>query len=72
MKDVTFKFENDAAAAHFLSWLCESGEQGYWQWMECREAEEDGPITAVSFEYHPDGIFGGGPIVATCGRLDTP
>lgn len=46
------KFANEAAAAHFASWLCGQGEQDYWLWMECREQEEDGDITAVSFHYH--------------------
>jgi hypothetical protein len=24
------EFDNEAAAKHFLLWLCESGEQEYW------------------------------------------
>ena len=46
------KFANEAAAAHFASWLCGSGEQQYWDWMEYREEEEEGDITATSFHYH--------------------
>jgi hypothetical protein len=46
------KFANEAAAHHFASWLCGAGEQDYWQWMECREQDEDGDITAVDFDYH--------------------
>ena len=46
------KFANEAAAAHFALWLCESGEQSYWDWMEYRESEDDGDITATSFHYH--------------------
>lgn len=46
------KFANEAAAAHFALWLCESGEQDYWNWMEYREPEEEGDITATSFHYH--------------------
>lgn len=46
------KFANEAAAAHFALWLCESGEQQYWDWMEYRESEEEGDITATSFHYH--------------------
>ncbi len=48
------KDENFDAADHFLTWLCESGEQHYWDWMEVRESEqepEDPPITVVSFKY---------------------
>lgn len=73
-KEVTIKFSNDDAAHHFLIWLCESGEQQYWQWMECREQEESGDITAVDFDYHGGTLkgeeFGKHPIIATCGRLD--
>jgi hypothetical protein len=46
------KFANEAAAEHFASWLCGSGEQQYWEWMECREEDEEGDITATSFHYH--------------------
>tara|TARA_R110000803_G_scaffold116216_1_gene184826 strand:- start:323 stop:553 length:231 start_codon:yes stop_codon:yes gene_type:complete len=40
-----------AAAKHFINWLCGQGEQNYWVWMECREDEEAGPITATRFKY---------------------
>jgi len=50
--DLVIKFPNKKAAEHFASWLCGAGEQDYWQWMECREEEEDGDITATSFHYH--------------------
>lgn len=73
MKDVVIKFDNEEAAEHFITWLCESGEQDYWEWMRYREEEEDGNITAVNFEYHggsDDGEFGKHPITTTCGRLD--
>lgn len=49
---ISIKFANAAAARHFASWLCGAGEQDYWQWMECRESEEEGDITAVAFDYH--------------------
>jgi hypothetical protein len=53
-KETTIKiiFANEEAAHHFAIWLCESGEQQYWEWMEYREREEKGDITAVSFHYH--------------------
>ena len=51
-KDLTIKFDSEEAARHFALWLCESGEQEYWEWMRVRESEEPGDITAVSFGYH--------------------
>lgn len=77
------EFDNPEAAEHFAVWMTESGEQQYWDWMEVRETEEDGPITA-RFEYHvikdaskasndPEryGEFlGNNTIIAKCGRLD--
>jgi hypothetical protein len=49
---ISIKFANEEAAHHFASWLCESGEQQYWDWMECAEERLDGDITATSFHYH--------------------
>jgi len=66
--DLTIKFESPKAAEHFKSWLCGQGEQSYWRWMECREGEEDGPITALRFDYWTEGPV----ITAECGRLDAP
>lgn len=82
--DITIKFDNKEAAMHFASWLCESGEQSYWDWQEIRESEEDGDITAIEFDYHGDkeekkigskkygyGTFMGDNIIrTTCGRLN--
>lgn len=53
-KTLTFEFENVEAANHFKLWLCESGEQGYWEWMDYYEQEEDGNITGLQFEYHSE------------------
>lgn len=64
---ITFKFANVEAAEHFKVWMCESGEQGYWEWMEYREQEEDGDITGLRFNYHNDD---GSVIPVECGRLD--
>jgi hypothetical protein len=50
--DLVIKFANKEALRHFAVWLCESGEQSYWDWMEYREGEEGGDITAVTFNYH--------------------
>ena len=49
---IKIEFDNAKIAEHFASWLCESGEQQYWDWMEYREQEESGDITATSFHYH--------------------
>lgn len=48
---VEIVFDNPEAAEHFALWLCESGEQKYWEWMRIREEEEDGDITAINFDY---------------------
>lgn len=64
-------FANEKARDYFLSWLCGSGEQHYWDWQEAREEEEDGPITATSFDYHaPNGGNFGPKVHASCGRID--
>lgn len=69
-KKVTIEFSNEDAAHHFASWLCGSGEQQYWEWMRCREEDEDGPITALSFDYHKaNGGKFGTKILTECGRL---
>lgn len=64
-KVLTFEFENEAAANHFKTWLCESGEQQYWDWMEYREQEEKGNITGKDFDY-----WNGATIKVACGRLE--
>jgi hypothetical protein len=80
---VKIEFDSKSAADHFATWLCESGEQSYWEWMECREQEQAGNITAKQFHYHgvedetkaeddPDryGKFmADNTIRTTCGRL---
>lgn len=59
-----FEFDSAEAAQHFKDWLSASGEQGYWDWMECREAEEFGPITGTVLNYES-----GNTITVKCGRL---
>lgn len=66
--ELTLKFENQKAAEHFLVWLSEAGEQDYWNYMECREEEEEGLITGTQFNYHEPG---GGIVIIKCGRLDS-
>lgn len=66
------EFANKIAAQNFLHWLCNRGEQWYWQDMEVREDWDKNPnITAVSFDYHTanDGNFGP-KVIAKCGRMD--
>lgn len=64
--EVKISFANEEAARHFMIWLSEQGEQDYWTWMECREQEEDGKITAVRFDYDTKDFT----IETTLGRLD--
>lgn len=78
------EFDNPEAAEHFASWLCGSGEQQYWDYMEYRERDEDGDITATEFHYHgPEDktkaiddpkrygkFMCDNTIRTTCGRLD--
>lgn len=47
------EFSNRKAMEHFARWLCGSGEQEYWTWMECQESNEPDAkdITATRFEY---------------------
>lgn len=59
-------FDNEKAAKHFIKWLSEQGEQDYWTWMECREQEETGNITATEFKYRLKDLA----IDADCSRLD--
>lgn len=69
---LTIEFSSKTVRDHFATWLCELGEQDYWQWMEYREQELNGKITAISFDYHDErGKFLGDGIVRTsAGRLD--
>lgn len=62
---VEINFENEAAAKHFARWLCGQGEQDYWIWMEEREFEESGNITAKSFDYD----YENNVINTRCGRI---
>lgn len=78
------RFANEAAAKHFAHWLDGAGEQMYWEWMQCREDEEEGDITALRFHYHGEedqtkavndptryGEFMADNIIrTTCGRMD--
>jgi hypothetical protein len=62
--NLIIKFTNPKIAEHFKAWLCGAGEQYYWTWMECREEEEEGDITALDFDYQ-----NGNVIETKCGRL---
>lgn len=68
---LTIEFDNPEARKHFALWLCGSGEQYYWEWMEAREGDEDGSITATELNYFKEEKFlGDNTIRTTCGRLD--
>jgi hypothetical protein len=70
---ISFHFDNEEAAQHFLVWLSESGEQEYWDWMEYREEDEEkGDITALDFDYWSlnEGKTFGPKIKMKCGRMD--
>ena len=41
-------FPNKKSAKAFMNWLCESGEQDYWTFMECQDDHEH---LMVSFDY---------------------
>lgn len=64
---LTFDFDNEEACNHFKLWLCEQGEQSYWEWMQYREEEEldKKDITGIEFEY-----WEGQVIKVSCGRMD--
>ncbi len=51
ISNVLFQFDSEESANHFWRWMCESGEQQYWDYMSYREMEEDGDITGISFDY---------------------
>jgi hypothetical protein len=67
-ESLTIQFASPESAAHFKSWLCEQGESDYWLWMDYREEEQNGDITATNFEYHGDDP---NIIKTKCGRLDS-
>lgn len=68
-ENVVLRFDNQAAADQFVLWLCEQGEQDYWNWMEHREQRLSGPITGTEFKYNSNSAFGKSPILVKCGRL---
>ena len=47
-RKITIEFESDEAAMYFARWLCDAGEQNYWDWMGYRESEDH---RVVSFDY---------------------
>lgn len=60
---------NHDALHHFWVWLCESGEQQYWEWMRYREEEDEGDITVLDFNYAK---ADGGMIKTKIGRFTGP
>ena len=70
---LVIEFANARAREAFAVWLCESGEQAYWRWME---VNDDGTgITAVEFRYHgpkkrPGEFIADGIIRTKLGKAD--
>ena len=64
---LTLQFDNPEAMNHFWRWMCESGEQQYWDYMTYREDEEDGDITGLIFNYDQAGKLG--IVRVKCGRF---
>lgn len=71
--EIKFIFDNEKAAELFLGWLSNSGEQQYWEAMECVEDGEKGNVTVVDFDYwggtKKGSKFGESDIICKCGRL---
>ena len=65
MYTVKINFDNKEAAENFRDWLDGQGEQDYWTWMEERENEDEGNITATNFKYNRNDL----EINTECGRL---
>lgn len=65
--DVTFRFGNRRAAELFMDWMSNAGEQYYSADMDVREEEEEGPITARSFDYNYERYL----VTTECGRNDS-
>jgi len=71
--ELKIQFANEKALKHFAGWLSGAGEQDYWQWMEYREQEEKGDITALNFKYRKGSgelFLGDNTIRTELGRLD--
>lgn len=49
---LTIEFDNQETLENFASWLCNQGEQDYWEYMRIKETYENGNITAVEIDYH--------------------
>ena len=65
--DVSISFSNKKAAKGFMEWLCDIGEQDYWESQKYREEDEDTKdITALIFDYN----FNKLTVKTECGRLD--
>ena len=66
-------YGSDKVVDHFIQWLSGAGEQEYWMWMEARETEEQGSITALRFDYgdYKPGPKGDWNMTATTGRLNS-
>lgn len=57
--ELVFRFPSRAAATAFKTWLCDSGEQDYFEWTRHPDADRS---TRVVFGYH---FPGGSEVVCT-------
>jgi hypothetical protein len=51
-RSITIEFDSDEIATHFATWLCEAGEQDYWNWIRYQEQNYPNINCAISFDYH--------------------
>ena len=55
MVELKIQFSNKEAASAFKTWLSESGENNYWDWMEIHHEGDDTPdLVADWFDYSND------------------
>lgn len=52
MPTLKIEFDNQEALNNFAIWLCEYGEQQYWNCMELVEEDSEEITTVLKFEYH--------------------
>lgn len=62
--DLTIQFPNQECLYQFAIWLCESGEQQYWGWLEER------PEYSVDFHYHSPHFMDTNVITTTPSEFD--
>lgn len=51
--DLTIKFPNEKLREDFATWLCEQGEQDYFNWAEIQD------VQVSRFQYHEEKVKNG-------------